>query len=58
MTQPATDWTRYRKCSQICRAEIGEPCFALSGTVANGQPDGVRTFLAAPHKARKLRARR
>lgn len=48
----------YRKCSQICRAAAGEPCFSLSGKIVNGQPDGVRTVLAAPHTFRKLRVRR
>jgi hypothetical protein len=52
------DWNDYRKCSQICRAKIGEPCFSLNGTVVNGQTDGVRTPLAVPHKARKRRKRR
>lgn len=47
----------YRKCSQVCRAEIGEPCFSLSGTITGGRPDGVRTYLPLPHKARKRRTR-
>jgi len=51
----SVDWSEYRKCSQVCRAEMGEPCFSLSGTVVNGQTDGVRTVLAAPHNARKRR---
>jgi hypothetical protein len=50
-----TDWNDYRKCSQICRAETGEPCTSTSGKIVGGQTDGVRTPLAAPHKARKLR---
>lgn len=58
MTQPMTDWSAYRKCSQVCRAPMGEPCFSLSGRIANGRPDGVRTLLDTPHKARKLRTRR
>ena len=53
-----TDWNAYRKCLQICRAEIGEPCFSRSGKVVNGQPDGVRTDLDTPHKARKRRTRK
>lgn len=53
-----TDWSAYRKCSQVCRAKIGEPCFSLSGTVVNGRPNGVRTPLAAPHNARKRRSGR
>lgn len=51
----ATDWNRYRKCSQVCGVEIGEPCRSLSGRIINGRPDGVRTELAYPHKTRKLR---
>ena len=52
------DWDEYRKCSQVCRAETGEPCFSLSGTIANGRPDGVRTYLALPHTTRKRRVKR
>lgn len=52
------DWNAYRKCSQICRAETGEPCFSLSGTVVGGRPDGVRTPLTHAHAARKLRTRK
>lgn len=50
-----TDWSTYRKCSQVCAAPIGEPCVSLSGKVVNGRPDGVRTVLAVPHNARKRR---
>lgn len=50
-----TDWNLYRKCSQVCRAEIGQPCVSQSGRVVNGRPDGVQINLLAPHKARKLR---
>lgn len=52
------DWSAYRKCSQVCRAETGQPCFSLSGTIANGQADGVRTVLDKPHNARKRRVKR
>lgn len=52
------DWSDYRACSQVCRAEMGEPCFSLSGTVVDGHPDGVRTHLAVPHVSRKRRVRR
>ena len=55
---PPVDWNDYRKCSQVCRAEIGQPCFSLSGTIVGGRPDGVRTPLDHPHKARKLRTRK
>lgn len=57
MTQPVTDWDLYRKCSVICRAEIGEPCFTTSSRIVNGQPDRVRTVLERPHSSRKLRVR-
>jgi hypothetical protein len=52
------DWDDYRKCSQICGAEIGEPCTSLSGRVVGGRPDGVRTPLKAAHRTRKLRVKR
>lgn len=57
-TAAPVDWNEYRKCSQVCRAPSGEPCFSLSGTVVNGRPDGVRTHLALPHVSRKRRVRR
>lgn len=50
-----TDWDLYRKCSQVCRAAIGEPCFSLSGRIVGGRPDEVRTPLAVPHVSRKRR---
>jgi hypothetical protein len=53
-----TDWDDYRKCSQICRAEIGEACFSMSGRIIGGRPDGVRTYLAVAHASRKKRTRR
>jgi hypothetical protein len=49
------DWDAYRKCSQVCRAETGEACYSLSGTVAGGRPDSVRTPLTHAHVSRKLR---
>lgn len=52
------DWGRYRKCSQVCRAPAGEPCFSLSGRIVGGRPDGVRTPLTHAHKARKLSTRK
>jgi hypothetical protein len=52
------DWSEYRKCSQVCRAPMGEPCFSLSGRVVDGQPDGVRTILSQPHHGRLRRTRR
>lgn len=48
-------WDDYRKCSQVCRAATGDPCFSLNGKIVNGQPDGVRTPLDEPHKSRKRR---
>lgn len=48
----------YRKCSQVCRAEMGEKCFSLSGKIVEGQPDSIRTYLDRPHMARRLRVRR
>jgi formylmethanofuran:tetrahydromethanopterin formyltransferase len=53
--RPETDWSRYRACSQVCRAEIGKPCFSRSGRVVDGRPDQAVTLLDQPHKARKLR---
>lgn len=58
MTQPVTDWDRYRRCIRICLAPIGEPCFTTSGRIVNGRPDRVRTPLEAPHPSRLLRGRR
>lgn len=58
VTPLLTNWDLYRKCSQICRAEIGQPCVSRSGRIVNGQPDGVLTALAVPHKARKIRTRK
>lgn len=54
----AVDWSLYRKCSQVCRAEAGQPCFTLSGTIAGGRPDEVRTLLTHAHVTRKLRTKR
>jgi hypothetical protein len=55
---PPTDWSLYRKCSQVCFAEIGKPCVSLSGTIVAGRPDEVRTELDRPHLSRKLRTQR
>lgn len=52
------DWDEYRKCSQVCGADIGQPCTSLSGRVVDGRPDGVRTPLDRPHIARKKRVPR
>jgi len=61
MTQPplfdVTDWNLYRKCTQVCRAQIGEPCITLSGRIIDGRPDGIRHAMLVPHKSRKLRTR-
>lgn len=48
----------YRACSQVCGAALGERCFSLSSNVANGRPDGVRTYMPQPHTTRKLRVKR
>lgn len=53
--QAPTDWSTYRKCSQVCSAPIGEPCVSLSGKIVGGYPDKIRTVLAVPHNARKRR---
>jgi hypothetical protein len=53
-----TDWGEWRKCSQVCGAETGQPCRSLSSTVAGGRPDGVVTELDTPHISRKPRTRR
>jgi hypothetical protein len=53
-----TDWSAYRKCSQICGMPTGQACVSVSGTIVGGRPDGIRTELAVPHRARKLRTRR
>lgn len=57
MTDQLTDWGLYRKCSQVCRAARGKPCVAMSGRIAGGRPDGVRTELSVPHKSRKQLSR-
>ena len=54
---PPTDWNLYRKCSQVCGAEIGQPCVSLSGTIVGGRPDEIRTELPRPHVSRKLRTK-
>lgn len=51
------DWSAYRTCG-TCRARMGEPCFALSGRVAGGRPDGLRTVLDHAHAHRKRRSGR
>jgi len=52
------DWNDYRKCSQICGMPTGKACVSMSGTIVGGRPDGIRTELLIPHKARKLLTRR
>jgi hypothetical protein len=48
----------YRKCG-VCRAEIGQPCYTVSGTVVNGRPDYVRTPLYShAHVTRLKRTRK
>jgi hypothetical protein len=44
----------YRKC-ETCGAVTGVLCVSLSGRVAAGRPDGIRTPLPWPHVARPRR---
>jgi len=55
VTQPVTDWLLYRKCP-VCQCGTGTPCRSASGAIVNGQPDGKRTSLEHPHKARRRRS--
>lgn len=50
-------WNGYRKCP-ICRAEIGEPCVALSARIVEGRPDQVPVPLLLAHKMRQHRTSR
>jgi hypothetical protein len=52
------NWDDYRKCSQICGMPTGQACVSVSGTIAGGRPDGIRTELDMPHQSRKRRTRR
>jgi hypothetical protein len=56
---PATDWSRYQKCSK-CGAPLGKPCRSLTGAIVHGRPypqvDPVTSEAASPHGGRKLRA--
>lgn len=52
-----TNWKLYRKCSQVCRAESGQPCVSRSGRIVAGRPDGVRTALLVPHESRKMKTK-
>lgn len=54
MTSPEINWLEYRKCG-ICMVGTGNPCVSRSGRIVDGQPDGIRTELKAPHKGRRLR---
>jgi len=49
---PSVDWSKWRACP-VCRAELGNPCRALSGRVEGGRPDGVATALPMPHAKRQ-----
>lgn len=53
-----TNWDDFRKCSTVCGAETGEPCFTTSSSIANGRPDGIKHILDGPHNARKRRTGR
>jgi hypothetical protein len=48
------DWTAYQKCP-ACEAELGKPCFSLSGVVAEPHRI-VGVQHDRPHGGRKLRA--
>lgn len=49
-------WERYRQCD-VCSAELGKPCRALSGYTANsGSGAVVATAADRPHGGRQLRA--
>lgn len=50
----SVEWDRYRKCD-MCGAQIGEPCMALSGYNADGS---IKIVADRPHSGRKLRAGR
>ena len=50
-----TQWNGFRACP-VCKASIGVPCYSLSGRITGGVPDGVRTPLTVPHRARRARA--
>jgi hypothetical protein len=56
--ETVVNWDDYRKCSQVCGAEIGEPCVSQSGRVVNGRPDRIVTVLTKPHVSRKRRTGR
>jgi hypothetical protein len=49
-----TDWDAYRTCP-ICRAAIGERCFAMFAAVVDGQTAGPRKRLTVPHGSRRRR---
>lgn len=54
---PVVAWWDWRKCP-ICRADMGEACYALSGRVAGHRPDGAITLLKRPHAGRSRRSGR
>jgi len=51
------DWAAYQKCSQVCGAELGKPCLALSGFVVEGNVT-IAVEAEEPHSPRELRAGR
>lgn len=52
---PTVNWLAYRRC-RICQAVTGRPCTSHSRHIVEGQPDGIRTELNQPHKARRRRS--
>lgn len=55
----AVDWSAYQKCTEVCGAELGQPCRELTGYTANSGSGAVVVVDAArPHTGRKLRTGR
>lgn len=53
-------WEDYRKCTEVCQAEAGEPCRTQSGygVMRDGTPYYPVVAADAPHSSRKLRTPR
>jgi hypothetical protein len=55
----AVDWSAYQKCTEVCGAELGQPCRELTGYTANSGSGAVVVVDAdRPHTGRKRRAGR
>lgn len=54
MTDAQVDWQAYRQCP-MCKAGTGVACWARSGRIIGGVPDGVGIALEQPHRLRRLR---